>query len=77
MKKAYFIGEWGSDLESDITYYRNIARSIFNADVQLSLFWNFNLVEGTIEHSFSSETTRGKEVLNLIKEMNGWYEKKY
>ncbi len=77
IKKAYLIGEWGSDSESDITYYRNIARSIFNAGVQMSLFWNFNFVEGTIEHSFSAETTRGKEVLNLVKEMNGWYEEKY
>lgn len=76
LKKAYFIGEWGSDLESNITYYRNIAQSICNAGVQLSLFWNYNMEKGTIEHSFSANTTRGREVLNLVKEMNSWYEDK-
>ena len=45
-----------------------------NAGVQLILLWNYNLTEGSIEYSFSAETERGRELLNLVQYMNGRYE---
>ncbi len=74
LKKGYFVGEWGGGNAGDISYYKGIADSMVNADVQLILLWNYNLTEGSIEYSFSAETERGRELLNLVQYMNGRYE---
>ena len=48
-----------------------------DAGVQLALLCNFNAVEGSVEYSFSANTTRGEMLLEVIEEMNLNYDKKY
>lgn len=70
MKKAFWVGEWGGGVSEDYKYYSNIAHTFVDAGVQLTLLWNFNLVEGETEYSFSAESERGKMLLRVVNEMN-------
>ena len=77
LNKAYFVGEWGGGLSEDKTYYSEIGNAFVEAGVQLALLWNFNLVEGSVEYSFSAETDRGEMLFSVIEEMNLLYDEKY
>ena len=80
--KGFYVGEWGwgsdsaqSDYEKE-SYYTSMANAIVGANVQLALLWNFNLVEGSVEYSFSASTTRGQMLLSVLSNMNSDYESK-
>ena len=77
LNKAYFVGEWGGGSSEDRSYYSEIGHAFVEAGVQLALLWNFNAVEGSVEHSFSANTDRGKMLLEVIEEMNLNYDKRY
>jgi len=77
LNKAYFVGEWGGGSSEDRNYYSEIGNAFVDAGVQLALLWNFNAVEGSVEYSFSANTTRGEMLLEVIEEMNLNYDKKY
>ncbi len=74
--KAYFVGEWGGGSQS-VEYCRDVADQIVAAGVQLSLLWNFNLEENSVEHSFSANSDKGEEMLAIIGEMNSKYNRMY
>ena len=81
--KGFYVGEWGwgsdsaqSDYENE-SYYTSMANAIVEAGVQLALLWNFNAVEGSVEYSFSADTTRGKMLLSVLADTNAAYEAKY
>ena len=81
--KGFYVGEWGwgsdsaqSDYENK-NYYTTIANAMVNAGVQLSLLWNFNSVEGAVEYSFSTGTSRGQMLLSILASMNASYEQNY
>ena len=81
--KAFYVGEWGwgsdsaqSDYESE-SYYTSMANNIVDNGVQLAILWNFNMVEGEVEYSFSADTTRGQMLLSILASMNASYESKY
>ena len=73
LNKAYFVGEWGGSNGADRSYYENIGRTLIDAGVQMALLWNYNLKEGSIEHSFSVETERGEMLLSVVEQMNLLY----
>ena len=77
LNKAYFVGEWGGGSSEDRSYYSEIGNAFVEAGVQLALLWNFNAVEGSVEYSFSADTTRGKMLLSVLADMNAAYEAKY
>lgn len=77
LNKAYFVGEWGGGSSEDRNYYSEIGNAFVEAGVQLALLWNFNAVEGSVEYSFSADTTRGKMLLSVLADMNAAYEAKY
>ncbi len=73
--KAYFIGEWGGGSYA-MERYEESAQQIMDSGVQLSLLWNYNLEENSVEYSFSAETKRGQALLSLIGEMNSQYNRR-
>lgn len=75
--KAYFVGEWGGGGDSNRDYYSSIGNAFVEGGVQLCLLWNYNLVEGSIEHSFSAEGERGQMLLDVVAEMNAKYDTLY
>jgi hypothetical protein len=77
LNKAYFVGEWGGGSSNDQNYYSEIGKAFVEAGVQLALLWNFNVVEGSVEYSFSADTERGKMLLSVLAEMNAAYDAKY
>ena len=77
LNKAYFVGEWGGGSSNDREYYSQIGHAFVDAGVQLALLWNFNAAEGSVEYSFSADTTRGKMLLSILADMNAAYEAKY
>ncbi|MBQ9710331.1 MAG: hypothetical protein IJV67_06905, partial [Clostridia bacterium] len=74
LNKAYFVGEWGGGSDNDRNYYSSIGNAFVDAGVQLCLLWNFNLVEGSVEYSFSAESERGMMLLDVVSEMNARYD---
>lgn len=77
LKKAYFVGEWGGGDDNNYDSYRAIGNAFVDAGVQLVLLWNFNMVEGSIEYSFSADSERGTELLNIVGEMNARYRREF
>lgn len=74
LKKAYYVGEWGHGNTSDSnytaeTYYRGLADAIVGAKVQLSLLWNYDVLDAT-EKSFSTGDTRSDMLWQVLKDMN-------
>ena len=76
-KKAYFVGEWGGGSDEDMSAYREIGNDFVDAGVQVCLFWNFNLEEGSIEYSYSADSTRGKRIFTVIAELNHRYQTEF
>ncbi len=77
LNKAYFVGEWGGGTSNERAYYSEIGNAFVEAGVQLALLWNFNVVENSVEYSFSADTERGQMLLEVIEEMNLSYDEKY
>ncbi len=77
LKKAYFVGEWGGGSSVDMAYYREIGNNFVDAGVQVCLLWNYNLYEGSIEYSFSTESVRGQNLFTVIAELNHRYQTEF
>lgn len=77
LKKAYFVGEWGGGSSDDMSYYREIGNDFVDASVQVCLLWNFNLEEGSVEYSFSADSSRGQKLFTVLAEMNHRYQTEF
>ena len=77
LKKAYLVGEWGGGDSVDMISYREIGNDFVDAGVQICLLWNYNLYEGSIEYSFSTETVRGQNLFTVIAELNHRYQTEF
>jgi len=77
LKKAYFVGEWGGGSDEDMSKYREIGNDFVDAGVQICLFWNFNLDEGSVEYSFSADSIRGKRIFDVLAALNHRYQTEF
>jgi len=77
MHKAYFVGEWGGGSDEDMSVYREIGNDFVDAGVQVCLFWNYNLNEGSVEYSFSADSIRGQRIFALIAQLNHRYQTEF
>jgi len=77
LNKAYFVGEWGGGSDTNRDYYFAIGNAFVEGGVQLCLLWNYNLVEGSVEYSFSADGERGQMLLQVVSDMNAKYASLY